>query len=370
MKKTTFYDYKSLFQDQNLVEFSENREALLWLKIKSFARKDLLERFLKISQLDVKSTSVAGRFEEIFELLSKECEVSHRLVDAFVDQQNSQQLEEFDSESLVSELYKLREFDWGGGYKNSLDKYLVSRYVKVERNFDVLADKLSNEVAGAVRGYLFNSWYNHWSSILIENIFKGSPHVLATVGQTKSVDFFLRDVPFDLKVTYFPEEYVKEARKSLGLDVELTLLKRKARASGVVFDKNAKPSDIFYEITEKFKDSGDQELMDVLEQLKQDRLSILDDAMNHPKVLEKWLYENQGEMRFGSENRLFLILIDKDDFRSSWKLKRNFNLMKPIIEHYLENFQDKQIDDLKINFEFKGKSGIYNTMSDTIFVVK
>ncbi len=36
-----------------------------------------------------------------------------------------------------------------------------------------------------------------------------------------------------------------------------------------------------------------------------------------------WLYENQGEMRFGAENRLYLILADSKDFTESWETKES-----------------------------------------------
>jgi hypothetical protein len=131
----------------------------------------------------------------------------------------------------------LKNFDWGGDYQNSLDKYLVSRYVKREHSYDVLISKFDTEINTAVRGYVLNSWYNHWSSILIEHIFKSHPAVLPTVGQIKSVDFFVHNIPFDLKVTYLPVEFIKEKRKEKGLPVELTFLKNQAVAANILFDK-------------------------------------------------------------------------------------------------------------------------------------
>ncbi len=60
-------------------------------------------------------------------------------------------------------------------------------------------------------------------------------------------------------------------------------------------------------------------------------------------------------MRFGSESRLSLVLVDPADFNSSWKLKRNVDLLKPTILSYLDNFKNKKIVDLKVTFKFKGK---------------
>jgi hypothetical protein len=75
-------------------------------------------------------------------------------------------------------------------------------------------------------------------------------------------------------------------------------------------------------------------------------------------------------MRFDSENRLFLVLVDSDDFNNSWKLKRNIDLLKPTIISYLDNFANKRIEDLQVSFEFKGKPHGFTALADVIFVVK
>jgi hypothetical protein len=63
-------------------------------------------------------------------------------------------------------------------------------------------------------------------------------------------------------------------------------------------------------------------------------------------------------------------LVDTDDFNNSWKLKRNIDLLKPTIEKYLNNFNRKNIDDLQVSFEFKGKPHGFTALADVIFVVK
>ncbi|MDR2797616.1 MAG: hypothetical protein LBB80_04670, partial [Treponema sp.] len=238
----------------------------------------------------------------------------------------------------------------GGDYKNSLDKYLVSHYVKTISSFDLLLSKFDTEINHAVKGYVLNSWYNHWSSILIEHIFKSHQSVLPTVGLIKNVDFFINNIPFDLKVTYFPEEYLKLKRKEKGLPVELTYLKSKAKDLNISFDKTANASEIYYEITEKMKDKGTIDCKNVINTLKNENMEIVKAAQENTKMLSKWLYENQGEMRFGSENRLFLVLIDIDDFSNSWKLKRNIELLTPVINNFLNEFMKKDLKELEISF--------------------
>lgn len=365
-----FNYWKKLHESEQLDEFSSDNIGLLWLKTKSIVRKELIAEFVQQNKITLKETALGKQFVELFELLCESSENSHKILDTYIKEKNKIQVTELNTEQLVSELYKLKNFDWGGDYQNSLDKYLVSRYVKVHKSYDTLVSKFETEIHVAVQGYVLNSWYNHWSSIVIEHIFKSHPTVLPTVGQIKSVDFFINNVPFDLKVTYLPAEYIKFKRKEKGLPVELTFLKSKATEANITFDKKAKDADIFYEIVEKMKDKNDEFCNNVLTTLKNEKLQILKEVQDDPKILATWLYENQGEMRFGSENRLFLVLVDTDDFNNSWKLKRNLELLKPTIMNYLDNFKNKKIDDLKVSFGYKGKPQTFTALTDIIFVVK
>jgi hypothetical protein len=106
--------------------------------------------------------------------------------------------------------------------------------------------------------------------------------------------------------------------------------------------------------------------------LKKDNFAIVHEAQNNTKLLSKWLYENQGEMRFGSENRLFLVLIDTDtpNFSNSWKLKRNIELLTPVIHKFLDKFTERNIEDLKIVFNYAGKPETFHSLAEIIFVVK
>ena len=79
-----------------------------------------------------------------------------------------------------------------------------------------------------------------------------------------------------------------------------------------------------------------------------------------------WLYANQGEMRFGAENRLFVVLADSTDMSQSWKMKRAFTLIEPKVQSYLEAFTNESLK--KIDFTFKKQN--YTSLADIIFVVK
>lgn len=368
-QKVSFEYWKSRYDDNQLEDFNTNELALLWLKIKSISRKELLDNFLLENGIDLTSKTLNDKFKELYEVLSKDLNANQKKLDDFIRTENNKQISNLDINGLVSQLYKLRYFDWGGDYKNQLDKYLVDRFIKIYSDYDVLISKFDSDINKAVQGYVLCSWYNHWSSILIESIFKQHCNVLPTVGKIKKVDFFVNDIPFDLKVTYLPANFIEKKRKQQGLKSELSYLKQRAKLCKILFNTHQRADDIYYEIVEKLKDKGDEDCLESLNHLSETRLAILEEAQNNPKELIKNLYEEQGELRFDASNRLFLVLIDKNDFDNSWKLKRNLDLLKPKINDYLDNFDTKNKDDLKIEFSYSGK-GNFTALSDIIFVIK
>jgi len=370
MEKQSFNYWKNLYDGDRLEEFNFSPLGLLWLKIKSIVRKEFLSDFLVSENIELYETSLNNQFAELYNLLSETPETAHKNLDSFIRHRSVLQAESSDVERLVSELYKLRYFDWGGDYKNALDKYLVDRYIKVYKDFDELVSKFDTEINRAVQGYVLCSWYNHWSSILIEHIFKTHPIVLPTVGQIKKVDFFINNIPFDLKVTYLPANFIEAKRREKGLKPELTELKQKVKQANITFTKHKKSDDIYYEIVEKMKDRDDVFCREALKSIKDVRLEILKQVIQNPRELIQNLYEQQGELRFDASNRLFLILVDTKDFDSSWKLKRNLDLLKPNIKSYLDKFTEKKIEELKITFNYKGREQIFTALSDAIFILK
>ncbi len=220
-----------------------------------------------------------------------------------------------------------------------------------------------------MRSYVLSSWFNHWTSILIEDIFKDHRKVTPTVGLIKKVDFFIGSIPFDLKVTHFPDGFMQIKRKELGLSTELQELKHFAYEKGIKYDKNQKDKVIFIELITRFQESVDAGTKKFWKQFSATRKRIVKDTISKPDILIRWLYEEQGERRFDAANRLFLILIDENSLEESWKMKRNVNLLKNRINRYLNNFGSKNTKRLKTAFTWKdGKR--YCPLSDAVFITK
>ncbi|MCC6681226.1 MAG: hypothetical protein IT445_10045 [Phycisphaeraceae bacterium] len=365
---TNFDQYKRLFDTDDLGTLTRTAEGLLWLKLKSLSRVEFLDPLWNDWGLPpVKKTS--EKFRRLFTESVTDTALALKKVDTFIRSHMSVLSEERE-ESLVSELYKVRHFDWGGDYKNALDKYLVDRYVKEYSSFDTITDKLETEIPRAVYGYVICSWYNHWSTILIENIFKKHPKVLPALGKIKKVDFFLDDVPFDLKVTYLPVNFVECCRKERGMKSEVSELKAAAKRIGIPFAANGRQKDIQHELVERLRDSSNPLGKQTVDAVYSFRRELTQHCIADPKPLLQNLYEEQGEMRFDASNRLFLILVDETDFDASWKLKRNVELLTSAINAYVDGFNRGRVEQMKVSFSHKAKPGVYQAISDAVFVVR
>ena len=90
----------------------------------------------------------------------------------------------------------------------------------------------------------------------------------------------------------------------------------------------------------------------------------IDEAIKNPKQLAVWMYENQGAQRFGADNRLFVILADKNNLEESWKLKRDFDFVFSKIDEFF-NRTEVSTDD-EIVFTFKKKT--YITITKVLII--
>ena len=204
----TYRHWLTRFQANDLLDFTLTDEGLLWLKLRSIERRELLPRFVAQAHLSV-DIKAKDRMEEIWRQLCavpaarkslgmflRKCQVdgNRRIIRSF--------------EKIRSNLYQMETFHWGGGFRNSLDKAIVTRFVKTAEiiPYAQLEGVCDGELKAMSRGYLLNSWYDYWSSVLVENIFCRNRNVMPAPGKIKNVDFFVKDVPFDLKVTYLPKE--------------------------------------------------------------------------------------------------------------------------------------------------------------------
>ena len=362
----SFEECRTLFEADDMQQLAASESGLLWLKIKSFSRKKLLDEFRRFASLPPQTGILQTKFQETFVQLSPNIKKAHNIINRFI-KTHAPTYAPAELERIASELHKMQAFSWGGDYSNALDKFLVDRYVKKILAYDNITAQLQTDIPRAVEGYVLCSWYNHWSTILIEHIFYKHDKVLPAIGKVKKVDFFVDDIPFDLKTTYLPANFVEQRRKAEGLSSELTELKTAARKHDIPFDAGGRQKDVAYEISERIKMGGDTESKKCLTRLWNFRKQLLRECRSNPSSLIQNLYEQQGAMRFDASNRLFVVLANAADFDNSWKLKRNPALLQKSIYTYLDGFSKKKAR--RITFQHKAKSGSFTAVSDVICVV-
>lgn len=361
MNNINFDKWDKEFRNQNLFAFNNDKNALLWLKVRAISKKIPMSKFLEQNNIQLNATKITDQNKELFSMLETDTDKALKKLDTYLCNINNEWYREMgvDEEALKSDLYHIDTYEWGGDQNNSLDKHLVSRFVKVISKYHELQSK-QTEIQANAWNYVRTSWYNNWTSYLIESIFKHHSKVISAVGEIKSVDFFINDIPVDLKVTFFPNQYMNDKLKAkLNGKSELTWLKQRARENGIELNRSESVAIISEKISAARHD-------DILLELKNKRKDVITDAQNNKNELMTWLYANQGEMRFGAENRIFLVLVDSSDMSQSWKMKRAFEQIEPAINSYLNTFTNESLT--RIDFSFKGKE--YSSLADVIFVVK
>jgi len=160
-----------------------------FLKLRSLSRKEHLNRIIADHDLQIPEGGPAARLKDLFESDVTDAQIDATIRAIFSEERTRRAVSEG---PLITELYRMQIFDWGGLHQNSLEKTIVDNYVKKIRGFDELQARVDDELFHSMKSYVLCSWYNHWTSIIIEDVFRDHPAVLPAVGLIKQVDFFVR----------------------------------------------------------------------------------------------------------------------------------------------------------------------------------
>ncbi|PKP60172.1 hypothetical protein CVT91_05510 [Candidatus Atribacteria bacterium HGW-Atribacteria-1] len=226
-----------------------------------------------------------------------------KIIDAFIKQKYTETIQErrtiISDEDLKKELRKVKTFSWGV-VQGQLDQKIQTEYVRRIVRYEDLVNNVKAKLHDDVTNYVICTWFNHWTTVLIEEYISTHPKIIPTIKNIKGIDIFYDGQPFDLKVTYLPREYN----------------------------------------------------------------SI--DAVRNPSNLAVWMYENQGAQRFGSDNRLFVVLLDKDNPERSWELKRDFTL----VFQKIDNFFDRELVSKKDEIIFTFGRKTYTAVTKVLIITK
>ncbi|MBP9690830.1 hypothetical protein KBD81_01990 [Candidatus Woesebacteria bacterium] len=205
-------------------------------------------------------------------------------------------------QEIIRELNKVDEHIWGM-VQGDVDSHIQSNYVRKFYKYDDVVSAIRANLYKSIESYALSSWFNHWSTVFLEDLINENVNVIPIIKKVKGVDIIWNEQPVDIKVTNLPKEWFKSGYN-------------------------------------------------------------IDYAINNPKIVCKYMYELQGAQRFGDDNRLFVIIYDKNKPEESWKIKRDYDLIKSKIN----NFFDQKIDLDAINFKYGNKQ--YLAHSKVMFIVK
>lgn len=365
MTNLNFKQLDKFFRNDDFPKIENDSRGVLFLKLRSMSRKETMEEFCSLHNVDIEGIKSKDYFESIFE---KE-NITDTQINEYINfkYQEERSVRATNQEYLVDQLNRLQNFDWGGSFGNSLEKNIVNNYVKKIQSFEKINEEIEGSLLSSMRGYTLNSWYNHWTSIIIEDLFKDHASVLPTVGLVKKIDFFINDIPFDLKVTYFPEQLLADKLRVSGFGNELTKLKQACRSLRIFIPNDLNPKELKLHLLNKLREDQRQDAKIFVKELSDAKKEIINESERNPVDLKKWFYENQGEARFDASNRFFLVLTDEGDMSSSWKLKRNIVFLQEKIHSHL-NGSSQDIDSLYMEFYWAKDQKTYRCKSDILFL--
>jgi len=318
--------------EQKFSIMSTTSEGVRYLKLRTLIdvetlkASELLRETFSVKKSEIKRTSIAELRKDIF----LDEEISDDRVNELLRKvyEDLKVFRDINFKELRASLSKIaNEGDefwnaWNSVYRDDIRQHIQHHFVRTLsiQSYKELLEKIDKELDPIVKGYTIISWFNQWSSAIIEQFILSHPKVVATARRIDKVDFFFLGLPIDLKITFVPSEYIKLSIRN-----------------GVV--------------------SAPEQ--------------IIDEIRNNPQRLIKWLYENQGEPRFSDSHRLFIVLADAENLERSWKLKASFNLIQEVINDFLNSRHSKDEIPL-IDWEFKGTKiqGRWKTYSDIILITK
>lgn len=260
-----------------------------FIKLKSL-KKDYLKRFC--DNFEIQSSS---NITEMIRNVLAACDAgiaSTELINKYIKNLHSQlrteeiRLTGATHESIVEELNCVDSHIWGM-VQGAVDAHIQANYVRKYFRYNEIVSAIRSSLYGAIESYTLCTWYNHWSTVFLEDLICLNNNIVPIIKKVKGVDVIWNEQPIDIKVTNLPKEWFDDGK-------------------------------------------------------------TIDDAINNPVSVCEYLYRLQGAQRFGAENRLFIITYDRQNPTSSWKIKRKYTLIKRLVNDFFN--QNIALDPVNFSF--------------------
>lgn len=170
-------------------------------------------RCIKVPQLKILASELgisnSGKTTEIIKRIFEK-QPNEEIINEFIRQRHIKKIKErraiISDEDLKRELMRVKTFSWGV-VQGQLDQKIQVEYVRRFVRYDELLNNVKDNLHDDVTNYVMCTWFNHWTTVLIEEHISTHPKVIPTIKNIKGIDIFFDGQPFDLKVTYLPRDY-------------------------------------------------------------------------------------------------------------------------------------------------------------------
>lgn len=181
-----------------------SKKELANLKLRAIKSDDLKE-LARILGVDSRGTAT--------NLIKKLIDIPQNKIDKFIKEKYQTQAKErqklISDEALKQELLKVKEFRWGV-VQGQLDQKIQTEYVRRFVRYEDLINGVKSKLHDDITHYVIATWYNHWTTVLIEDHISQHQKVIPTLKNNFGVDIFFDNQPFDLKITYLPKNFTLE----------------------------------------------------------------------------------------------------------------------------------------------------------------
>ena len=165
MTNLSFKQLDNLFRNDDFPAIENDVRGVRFLKLRSMSRREVMEEFCVQNSIEINGIKAKDYFEKVFEGDVTDIKINEYIN---IKYQQDRSVRIVNQDYLIDQLNRMRHFDWGGSFGNSLEKNIVNNYVKKIQSFDKINEEIEGSLLSSMRGYTLNSWYNHWTSIILK----------------------------------------------------------------------------------------------------------------------------------------------------------------------------------------------------------
>ena len=131
---TTFNTLRRLYDNNQFSTLLKDPSGIYWLKLRSVSRAAHLRNLCQRLGIAYEGLSSRQLLPHVYDHRPDE-----GIIDQFIQELYEQEraIRRAKEDYLVSQLYQMKVFDWGGLYQNSLEQTIVNNYVKQIQDWNI-----------------------------------------------------------------------------------------------------------------------------------------------------------------------------------------------------------------------------------------